>query len=142
LLSVSPNFTSGHADGDIAARDQPDATPESGAMHAGDGRLGQLVQGSHQAGEGEGIVAIGFLAGSGHATHPVEIGAGGERRAFAFQDDHAQGCRRDRRLQRTSQRRDQHRVERVVQLRSVHAQAADGAFAQAQQGMAHGRSVS
>ena len=33
-------------------------------------------------------------------------------------------------------------IEGVVQLRTVHAQAADGAFAQGQQGVAHGRSVS
>ena len=73
------------------ARDQPDAAAERRAVDAGDGRLGQFVQRAHQAGEGERVVAVLGFAGAGHAAHPVEVGAGRERRAGAFQhhDAHA-----------------------------------------------------
>jgi hypothetical protein len=82
-------------------------------------------QRAHQRGEAFGVRAIGLLAGLGHATHPVQVGAGGECRAAPGQDDGAyQRIAIDLR-QRIGKFGDQGIVERVVHARPVQHDTCD-----------------
>ncbi len=50
----------------------------------------------------------------GHATHPVEIGTGGEAFAFAGDNDYPDGGILSHALERTRKRRDHHIIEGIV----------------------------
>src|SRR5467141_2597924 len=77
------------ADGDVAGGHQPRAAGESRAVNARDGRLGQAVEPGEHVGKRARIGEVLLVAVARHALHPVEIGAGAERRAVACQDHHA-----------------------------------------------------
>jgi len=106
-------------------------------VDAGDGRLGQFVEGAHQPRQRQRVLAVVRLAGLGHAAHPVEVGAGRERGAFAFDHHHPHARVGAGGLQGAGQGGDQDRVEGVVQLGAVQAQAGDRTVAQAQQRVVH-----
>src|SRR5467141_147691 len=77
------------ADGDVAGGDQAGAAGERRAVHARDGRLGQAIERGEHVGKRPGIGEVFLVAVARHALHPVEIGAGAERRAVAGQHDDA-----------------------------------------------------
>ncbi len=111
-----------HGDRDIAAGNQADTAAIGGAVDAADRRLGQELQGTHQGGEPERVGQVLFLAGSGHATHPLQVGARREARAFAAQYHGAHGRVVADGEQGIGQLGDQPVVEGVVHLRPVHDQ--------------------
>ena len=119
----------GRPDGDVAAGDQAHAAAERRALHGGDGRLRQLVQAAHQAGEGERILPVLLLARGSHAAHPVEVGAGGERGAFGLQHQHPDRGIGGDGIERSGHLADEIRIEGVMHRGTGHAQAGDGAVA-------------
>ena len=76
------------ADRDVARGDQPGAAGEHRAVHARDGRFRQAVEGRQHLGQPLGIGEF-CSALARHALHPVEIGAGAERRAVPGEDHDA-----------------------------------------------------
>jgi len=117
-----PEARAGAGDGDVAAGNQADPATEGGALDAGNGRLGQLVQGPHQPGQGQRVLAVVFLAGGGHATHPLHVRARRERGAFAGEYHRADVVVAAGGLQGGGQLGDQRGVEGVVQGRAVQPQ--------------------
>ncbi|KAG0774263.1 hypothetical protein G6F22_014206 [Rhizopus arrhizus] len=128
----------GAGDGDVAAGDQADAATEGGAVGPGQGWLGQLVQGTHQSRQRQRILAVVGLAGGGHATHPLHVGAGREGGAVAGHHHRADRIIAAGGFQRGSQPRDQAGVKGVVQLRPVQPEGEDGATALDLQSIVHG----
>lgn len=115
----------GTADGDVATRHQADAAAERGAIDARNGGLGQFVQRAHQARQRQCIGRIVGFAGADHAAHPVQVGAGGKRRAGTG-DDHDPHLRIGTGLlQGAGEGGNQGRVERVVHCRAIEPQRTD-----------------
>ena len=117
------------ADRDVAGRDEPRATGESGSMHARDGRFIQPVERRQHVSERARIAQVLFVAVARHALHPVEIRAGTERRAVAGQHDYTDirigvelgtGFRK---------RRDQRVVEGIAHLGPVERHPGDAVLA-------------
>ena len=127
---------------DVAAGDQAGAAAERGAVHPGDGRLRQLVQGLHQPGERPRVGQILRLAVGRGAAHPVEVRPGREAPTGAGQDQDAHAGVGTQILQLLRQLGDQPVVEGVVDLRAVERQPGDalGAVLDAERSCGHGTS--
>jgi hypothetical protein len=97
----------------------------------------QFVEGAHQPGQGERVGAVLVLGRTGHAAHPVQVGAGGETRPGAFQHHDPHRAILGQRLQGRGEGADQVGVESVVQIRAVQAQADDRAIAVVLQRVGH-----
>ncbi len=128
----------GAGDGDVAAGDQADAAAEGRAMDPGQGRFGQLVQGAHQPGQGQRVLAVIGFAGRRHAAHPLHVGTCREGGAVAGQHHRAHRSIVAGGLQCGSQPGDQPGVKGVVQLRPVQPESEDGAAALDLQSIVHG----
>ena len=74
---------------DVTAGNQAGAAAERRAVHAGNGRLRELVQRLHQPGQGSGVGQVFCGVVGRGAAHPVEIRPGREAPAGAGQDHHA-----------------------------------------------------
>ena len=68
---------------------RPTPPPTADAMHAGDRRLGKVVDRLHRAHHGVGADPPGDGVEPGPGQHPVEVAAGREGAAFAADDQHA-----------------------------------------------------
>ena len=118
-----------HADGVIAAGHQAHAAAVGRAVHPGQGRLGQEVQGAHQLGQAQRVGPVFFFAGLGHAAHPAQVGAGREGAAFAGQHHGAHVRVGVGVFQGGGEVGDKGVVEGVVHGRPVQGEAGDGTFA-------------
>ncbi len=117
-----PEAGGGAGNGDVAAGDQAHPATEGGALDPCDGGLGQLVQGAHQPRQRQRILAVVFLAGGGHAAHPLHVRARRKRRALAGQYHRTDLFVTAGRLQRCGELGDQGRIEGVVQGGAVQPQ--------------------
>ena len=81
-------------DDDVADRGQTDAAAERGAVDASDDRHRQPVERQEHPRHVAGVVQVLLMRVAGHAAHPVQIGAGAERRARA--GERRRRARRDR----------------------------------------------
>ncbi len=128
----------GAGDGDVAAGDQADTAAEGRAVDPCQGRLGQLVQGAHQPGQGQRVLAVIGFAGRSHAAHPLHVGAGREGGAMAGHHHGPDRIVPSGGLQRGGQPGDQAGVEGIVQFRPVQPEGDDGAAALDLQSIVHG----
>ena len=111
-----------HADGDVRARNEADATAEHVAIDACDDGLVELVERAQAARQEQGIVDVLLFARTHHRAHVTDIGPGAETCACGRYDDDAcpriVGERRERGVQllyRCS-------VERVVFVGTIQRQ--------------------
>ena len=96
VAATMPSFTSDSAklrgfggDDDVAGGGEAHAAAERIALHARDHRPRAGMHGVEHARHLERIGVIVGVAEAGHRAHPVEIGAGAERRAARGDDHHA-----------------------------------------------------
>ena len=128
LASDRQNFASRRADRDVARGDQTGASGEYRAVHARDGRLGKAVERRQHQRERLGVGEVLIVAVLRHALHPVEVGAGAERRAVAGEDDDAHLVILPHGDERVVQLLDESIVERVAQLGPVERDACNAAL--------------
>ena len=116
-------------DRDVGGGGQACAAAHRCALDARDDGLRALGDGAQHRGEALGVGAVVGLARRGHAAHPVQVSAGGERLALAGQHDDAHAAVRAELLEGGVQLGDQRLVEGVVHLRPRHRDGGDGAVA-------------
>jgi len=105
---------------DVAGGDQAHAAGKGRPVHARDGRLFRHVDGVEHGGQRQGVGVVLPQAVAGHLFHPVQVGAGAERRAMTRQHHRAYALVRVCGLERLCQFRNHGFVEGVAHLRTVH----------------------
>ena len=106
------------ADGDVAAGHRADSTAKGMAVDPGEGGLRHLPQCAHQCRQAQCVVPVFRFAGRGHAPHPVQVGARGERAALAGEHEGTQVVAAGQLVQGGGEFVDQPVVEGVVQRRA------------------------
>lgn len=94
VAGTIPSFTSLRAsrvegaDGEIATTDQADTAPHGSPLDAGNGGLGQGVQGFHQARQLSPVGEVFLVGIAAHSAHVVDVAACGKAPAVAGDDHH------------------------------------------------------
>ena len=118
--------------GDDEVGDGAQAHPatERRAMDARDHRRRTRVDGLEHLGHRHRVLLVALGVERHRGAHPVEVGAGAERRSVAGQDDRAKLARRfaGEQRERGPQLGDQRGVERVVDVRAVERHAGNDAI--------------
>ena len=97
-------------DGDVGDGEKAEAAAVDVALHPGDQRLGQGVEGGEHRREPRGLGDLAGAVGGGLCPHPVEVAAGAEGRAGGSEDHGADGgiARRGRQRPRSALQSSRH----------------------------------
>ena len=109
---------------DVAGRHQPRAAAQGRAVHARHHRLGRLVDGEEEVGQGLRLAQVLLAREAGHGLHPLQVGPGAEGGPAAAEHDHAHGVHGAQVEERLAQLGDHQPVEGVARRRAGSARCA------------------